>query len=346
MKPEYLNIAIIEITPQCNLRCVHCYNWWKQEDMTSPDMGSYKKAFRLLNHLIRKTTVKRITFTGGEPCISERFVELVLHAKLKGKRVTIITNGNGSSAVYHQLAKMKVDMMEFSIHSSEPEIHDRITGVPGSWEKAIGNMKQMMKSGIYVTPVIVITSLNYQTAEDTVHFFRQMGINSIMINRYNIGGEGLNHPNLPANAEQLRDAFGRLNKYVEKHAMNLFSGVCTPFCLLNPKDYPHIRFGACSPDVYRRPLTLDLDGNLRLCNHSPVKIGNIYKQSLREIFANPYISAWEDLDIAFCKKCVHLHTCKGGCRAASEQTGLTLKNEDPIINTLRLAPFSTISSSI
>lgn len=346
MKPEYLNIAIIEMTPLCNLRCVHCYNWWKHESTAHPDPGSYKRAFRLLNHLIQKTTIKRITFTGGEPCISERFVELVLHAKLKGKRVTIITNGNGPATVYGQLAKMKVDMMEFSIHSSDPEVHDRITGLSGSWEKAVANMKQMMENGIYVTPVIVITSLNYQTAEDTIRFFHRMGINSIMVNRYNIGGEGLNHPNLSAKPEQLKDTFRRLNQYAEKHAINLFSGVCTPFCLLNPEDYPHIRFGTCSPDVYHRPLTFDLDGNLRLCNHSPVKVGNIYNQPLSDIFANPYISEWDDLDITFCKKCVHLHHCKGGCRAASEQMGQSLKCEDPIISALDITPFSINTTSI
>jgi radical SAM protein with 4Fe4S-binding SPASM domain len=233
---------------------------------------------------------------------------------------------------------MKVDMMEFSIHSSQPEIHDRITGITGSWKKAVENMDFMMKKGVYITPVIVITSLNYQYAEDTVNFFHQMGIKSIMVNRYNIGGEGLNHPDLSANAAQLRETFGKLDKYAEKHPVNLFSGVCTPFCLLNPDDYPHIRFGSCSADVYHRPLTFDLDGHLRLCNHSPVKVGNIYNQSLTDIFANPYVSEWENMDIAFCKNCTCLPDCKGGCRAASEQIGHSLQKEDPIINELNVSP--------
>jgi len=333
MSPEHLNLAIIEMTRFCNLHCVHCYN-----HSYATEQGSYKKAFRLLEHLIRKTTVKHITFTGGEPCISERFTEIVLHAKLQGKKVTIITNGNGPTEVYHQLAKMKVDMLEFSIHSSIPKIHDRIARVAGSFEKAIGHLRFMQENGVKVTPVIVITSLNYDDAMATVRYFHQQGINNIMVNRYNMGGEGLNHHNLPANATQLQATFRQLNDYAEKCGLNIFSGVCTPFCLLNPDDYPHIRFGACSSNVYRRPLTFDLDGNLRLCNHSPVNAGNIYKQSLAEIFANPYLSEWEDLDIPFCKGCIRLHECKGGCRAASEQMGYSLKNEDPIVRTLNIIP--------
>ena len=318
---------------------MHCYNWWRQDNMVSREQGSYKKAFRLLEYLIKKTTVQQITFTGGEPTIGERFIELVLHAKLNGKRVTIITNGNGPSDIYSQLANMPIDMMEFSIHSARPEIHDRITGKTGSWSKAIDHMRLMIKKGIRITPVVVITSLNYQYVEETVRFFFQEGIRSVMVNRYNLGGEGLNHEGLSADALQLKETFGKLNQFAEDYAISLFSGVCTPHCVLNPDDYPNIRFGNCSSDVYQRPLTFDTEGNIRLCNHSPVVVGNMYKQSLDDIFANPYISEWDDLNLSFCSDCVRLSKCKGGCRAASEQVGLSLDNEDPIVRKLGVSPF-------
>jgi len=339
MAVEQLKYAIIELTSSCNLRCMHCYNWWRHDDVNTRECSSYKKAFRLLDHLIKKTTVTNVTFTGGEPTISERFVELVLHAKLKGKRVTIITNGNGPSTVYKQLTKMKVDMMEFSIHASVPDVHDRITGQKGAWENAIKHMQLMMDHGIHVTPVVVVTSLNYQYVEDTVRFFFKKGIRSVMVNRYNLGGEGLNHPDLSANAMQLQETFRKLDQFATDYDLFLFSGVCTPHCVLNPDDYPHIRFGSCSSDVYRRPLTFNLEGELRLCNHSPVVVGNIYKQSFSDIFANPYIAEWDDLNLSFCKDCIRLSKCKGGCRAASEQVGLSLKNEDPIVRQLEVSPF-------
>jgi radical SAM protein with 4Fe4S-binding SPASM domain len=67
-------------------------------------------------------------------------------------------------------------------------------------------------------------------------------------------------------------------------------------------------------------------------------VGNIFNRSLTEIFTNPYISEWEDLDIAFCKNCIHLTQCKGGCRAASEQIGDSLKCEDPLVRQLNVSP--------
>jgi radical SAM protein with 4Fe4S-binding SPASM domain len=227
-------------------------------------------------------------------------------------------------------------MMEFSLPSSRPALHDRIARVAGSHQKALANMRFMLENNIPVTPVIVVTSLNCEDVTDTVRFFHQQGVHNIMVNRYNMGGEGLKHPHLSATASQLRETFKHLNEYAEKQGINIFSGVCTPFCLLDPDDFPQIRFGACPADVYRRPLTFDLDGNLRLCNHSPVVAGNIYRQSLQEIFSSSYIAEWEDLDIAFCRNCNRLSKCKGGCRAASEQMGFSLKTEDPIIRTLNI----------
>ena len=168
-----------------------------------------------------------------------------------------------------------------------------------------------------------------------------MGIRNAMVNRYNLGGEGLNHPNsLSDILKELRDTFMEVNEFAGTSGMHIVSGVCTPHCILNPDDYPNIRFGACSDDIYRRPLTFDIEGNLRLCNHSPIVAGNIFNQSLGEIFSSTYIDEWSKLNLPFCNQCNRLSQCRGGCRAAAEQMGLTLKAEDPIVHELNTIPFT------
>jgi len=118
--------------------------------------------------------------------------------------------------------------------------------------------------------------------------------------------------------------------------LTLTSNVCSPICLLNPKDYPLIGFGHCSFNVLQRPITLDINGNIRLCNHSPVVAGNIWKQPIEEILFSEYTTSWENSVPSFCSSCREWEKCKGGCRAASEQCLQTLSSEDPIIKSLQL----------
>lgn len=340
MKKEYLSHAIIELTSECNLRCEHCYNWWKQEGKQVERFNSYRKAFALLDYLIRKTTVERVVFTGGEPTISERFIELVLHAKVNGAKVTVITNGNGSLDVYRRLAALKVDLMEFSVLSFRPEIHDSVTGVKGSWERMMASMKFMLEQGRAVVPVIVVTRTNYAYVRECVEELHRMGLRRFMINRYNIGGEGVNHEEgLSLDADSLREVFREVDALAGQLGLDIVSGVCTPHCLLDPKDYPRIRFGNCSFDVYRRPLTFDIIGNVRLCNHSPVIAGNIYQQELSEILFSDYPASWVETKAEACLGCRKWDACHGGCRAAAEQLGGSLRDVDPVVKEQMLKPF-------
>ena len=118
-------------------------------------------------------------------------------------------------------------------------------------------------------------------------------------------------------------------KQIGKRYLNV--NLCTPVCLLNLADYPLIGFRHCSFNVLQRPITLDINGNIRLCNHSPVVAGNIYEKDLEEILYSDYANEWETLVPELCKPCSHWPVCKGGCRAASEQCFRTLSVEDPII---------------
>ena len=80
------------------------------------------------------------------------------------------------------------------------------------------------------------------------------------------------------------------------------------------------------------PITLDIAGNLRICNHSPVVIGNIYRDNFENMLTNDYIEKWEKTVPEYCSDCDLFDRCFGGCRAAAEQLGLSLDNTDPVLN--------------
>jgi PqqA peptide cyclase len=71
-----------------------------------------------------------------------------------------------------------------------------------------------------------------------------------------------------------------------------------------------------------------------MCNHSPVVMGNLFRETPQTILSSAYAASWENSHPAYCSGCTKWATCRGGCRAASEQLGGTLEHEDPIIGLL------------
>ena len=295
--------------------------------------NSYKQARKTLKQLFRIAKVEHVTFTGGEPFLAERFSELVLFVRMKKKSVSIITNGNaGKEADYKQMKELAVTLLELPIHSPNSKIHDYMTNIPGSWEKSVESIKSLKELGMQTVVVVVITKANYLQIGETLEFIKSLGINRIMLNRFNIGGQGISEKsNLYLNTGELNKAFQIASEIGEKNKLILSYNVCTPLCVVNPKKYKNISFSTCSADVSRRPLTLDIYGNLRFCNHSPTILGNIFKDNITEMLNSEKAQLWNNTVPVFCSNCNLYPVCMAGCRAAAEQLNLSLNSPDPIV---------------
>lgn len=334
MKFKLPHIAF-ECTSGCNLDCVFCYNIWKIPGRgIHPCEGSYKKSIGTLKKLFRDTDVDHVTITGGEPFLAERLIELVLFCRMQGKRVTLISNGTqGSHADYERMVKVGVSLFELPIHSFDAATHDMMAGVRGSWEKSVDSIEYLRGLGALPVVVIVLTRHNVAHVAATLDLIASLGVERVMVNRYNIGGRGVVAPmSISATREELQSAYREIDEKAVEKGLKITSNVCTPHCVLDPADYPHIGFGNCSPDPARRPVTLDTDGNIRLCNHSPVVAGNIFEQPLEQILRSPYAMSWGETVPELCADCARWNRCLGGCRAAAEQCGGGLCDPDPIIS--------------
>ena len=324
------NIAF-EVTNQCNLDCLYCYNHWKCNDSFTI-LNSYKKAIKVLKQLFKIANINRIAFTGGEPFLSERFLELILFCRLQNKTVSIISNGNvGKTNDYKQCLEMGVSLFQFPFLSNNAEIHDSLSNVKGSLDKTLNSILDVLSLGGRVVPVIVLTKQNYVDLGDTLSFLSDIGLKQIMLNRYNIGGKYQN-TNLALNKVEINSAFDIANNISEQKGLKITSNVCSPICYINPALYPNIWFGHCSDDMSRRPITINIEGDVRLCNHSPIIAGNIFKNNFEEIFQSTYSKSWSETIPGYCKECELYVICKGGCRAASEQVGNSLNTVDPVIH--------------
>jgi len=321
----------------CNLNCIYCYNHWKREGSKKNFVYNHKQAIKTLKQIYKQTEINQVTITGGEPLLNEYVSELILIAKLNNSKVSIISNGNAIADFDYNLYKeLNVGLIMCPLHSKTPALHDIMTSVNGSWAKSYNSILNIQKIGIYVVPVIVLTKINFEEIGETLSFLNSMGFKRISVNRYNIGGEGINHTNISLTHLELNQTFKIINQIAKDLNLKITSNVCTPFCVLEPLDYANIGFGACGTNQYKRPITVDILGNLRACNHSPITAGNVFEKNIYEILESDYIKSWNVAKPKYCADCNKFDRCFGGCKAAAEQVGLTINDVDPLVNFMKM----------
>ena len=336
MSPKIkLNLLVFELTDACNQQCKFCYNHWKGLD-ESPDtiISDYSKANKVLKKVFLQAEVSSISLSGGEPMLFPRIHDLILTARFNKSQVSVLTNGTLLTDFDLQtFQQLGVHRLQIPILSSNSAIHDKLTQLPGTWEKCVTTAKKILS----ITPekfnaVLVLTKANLVGLEETLDFLKELGVKTVLVNRFNIGGLGRKFKDeLELTHEELNEAYTIINKFASDNNIRFHSGVCTPICVLNPAHFPHISFTFCNTDVSVRPITINHQGDVRFCNHSPRILGNVFEKPLHDILYSDGFSAYFNTVPEFCASCQLLEKCKGGCRAASEQVYKTFSRVDPVI---------------
>lgn len=333
---HHLPFVVFELTDACNQACKFCYNYWKGEECPAkPEAPNFRLARRTLKKILSEATVGSLSLSGGEPMLMPRIHDLALKARFTGANVNLLTNGTHLSdddvAIFSDLG---IGAIQIPILSTDPDLHDYTTGLKGSWQRAVGAARKVCaQRDNWLVPVLIMSKLNAHQVEDILRFYRsEFGAVRAMVNRFNIGGLGLrNAAELNLSQRELKELFAKVDRVAGELGMTIQSGVCTPVCVLDPKDYPNVRFSHCSTDLSQRPLTINYRGEVRFCNHSPRVLGNIHETPLVEIIKISQEDGYFDSVPSRCEGCKLWERCQGGCRAASEQLYGSFDKVDPII---------------
>ena len=149
--------VLLELTYRCNLDCFFCYN----------DLGlqgeplSTEGYLRLLDDL-RAMEVMNLTFSGGEPLAHPDFLKLGARARELGFVVRIKSNGHALRGELARRIRDEVDpfLIEVSLHGSTAATHDRQTRVPGSFDRLLANVRHLLDLGVRVKINSTLTAWN------------------------------------------------------------------------------------------------------------------------------------------------------------------------------------------
>jgi MoaA/NifB/PqqE/SkfB family radical SAM enzyme len=132
-----LNSVLLELTYACNLHCTFCYN-----DLNLRGRRVALQAYKTLLDDLTEMGVMSLTLSGGEPLMYQHFFELGNYAREKGFVIKVKSNGIPLNRRNAERLKTEVDpfIVETSLHGARPESHDRLTQVPGSFDRLLKNI--------------------------------------------------------------------------------------------------------------------------------------------------------------------------------------------------------------
>jgi MoaA/NifB/PqqE/SkfB family radical SAM enzyme len=117
-----------------------------------------------------------IQVTGGECTLRDDLQDLLDYARPRFKSVEVFTNATLlTPALIRFLAENKI-RVAFSFYSYKPEVHDRITRVPGSYQKTLGNLKLLLAHEVTVRGGIIGMKQNEADLDATEYFLRSLGV--------------------------------------------------------------------------------------------------------------------------------------------------------------------------
>ena len=162
----------VSITGTCNNGCVFCLDG-DRGDRFHKDEQTVRRA---IEEGYRPGA--RLILSGGEASIHPKFIEFIRFGReTKYHWIQTITNGRMWSHRPFADAAVEAGLNEvtFSMHGHTAELHDKLTGVKGSFAQAVTGMRNLI-GRIVVNVDVVINGLNYRHLDDILRFYQRLGV--------------------------------------------------------------------------------------------------------------------------------------------------------------------------
>lgn len=288
----------LDITYRCNERCVHCY--LDHDDHGEMTTGEIKS---LLNQL-EEAGVFFLVLSGGEVLMRRDLFDIVSHARRLLFNVKVKTNAVmiGEKEA-RKLREQGVEQIQVSVYSHRPEVHDRITKLPGSFQRTIKAIRFLKAQGLKVTMANVLMTPNLFDNAGVIALAKQLGVPYTLDPTITPKMDGdTSILALRAPASELKQVF-RNQELV---------GNVEEFCAPPPPPDEDIMEGypcsAAHTACYISPY-----GDVFPCVQFPLPSGNVRRQKFIDIWRNsPQLKEVRSIrakDLPTCSACSHVGTC-------------------------------------
>lgn len=161
-----LRMLWLTLTNKCNLKCVHCYAPQEDHAYSRSSAISIARYVSIIGEAQRDFSLHCLQLIGGEPLlIGFRNVEALLEtaATANVPHREVFTNGLLIDDEYVSLFRRFDVSVALSLYSDEPDEHDAVTGMRGSWHVTTRAAQRLLHAGVPIRFGVVATARNRDT---------------------------------------------------------------------------------------------------------------------------------------------------------------------------------------
>ncbi len=289
-----LHSAMLELTYSCNLDCFFCYN-----DVEAQGRPLSPQQYINLLDDLADMGVLFLTLTGGEPLAHPQFFEIGKAASERGFAIRVKSNGHALRGAIARRLHQEVNPLdvEISLHGASAAVHDQQTRVPGSFERLVSNIPEMLEIGLRVSVVSTLTSWNEHEVSD---MFALCDLLKIKLRWQGPVSPRDNGDQEPLKIQPSASSWGQLQQIAEHWHGDGDEGVVQECGAAEGPgtegEYHHCEVGTGD-------LLIDPYGNVHPCLHLRWAAGNLHQQGVREIWeASSSFGKARKLSIATAKR--------------------------------------------
>lgn len=162
----------IEIAGGCNERCVHCYIPHSRKTMMM-ERGLFEKTVSES----REYNLTNVTLSGGEPLLHEEFSGFLDFCHDRDMSINVLSNLTLlTDELAEKMGAITLLSVQTSLYSMNPDVHDAITGVPGSFAKTKNGILKLLKADIPVQISCPVMKQNKDSFMDVVSWGRDQHV--------------------------------------------------------------------------------------------------------------------------------------------------------------------------
>ena len=301
------------ITQNCDLHCRHCYD---RSDRTTMNI---EQSIHVLDDFYKfckdKNVYGQISFTGGNPLLYPHFDKLYQETADRGFLTAILGNPMPKAFLDRMLNIQKPEFYQVSLEGLL-EHNDYIRG-PGHFDRVLDFLKVLKEVNIYSMVMLTLTRANVDQILPLAEILRDK-TSLFTFNRLAMVGEGAG---LTSVAPDIFPDF--LQQFMDATADNPTLSLKDNLFNIHNHQKGAALQGGCAGvgcGAAFNFVSILPDGEVHACRKLPSLLGNIYSDSLTDIYGSSLASRYR-MGSSACSNCSVRPGC-GGCPAVSYGFGL------------------------